>query len=95
MLLFLFRPAPGQAYAGAVFAVRIDALATRGQVLNTVVTIADPEGRVQPSNSIPVRLTAVPEPSALIYVASASVVALPVGLWRLRCRTPESGLPIC
>ena len=37
VLLFLFKPAPGQTYTGTVFAVQIDALTTPGQPLHWLV----------------------------------------------------------
>jgi hypothetical protein len=69
ILLSLFKPAPGQTYTGTIFAVQIDQATILGQSLETIVNTADPSGRVDPSNAIPVRLTAVPEASAFTQTA--------------------------
>ena len=93
ILVFLFKPAPGQIYTGTVFSVQIDALTAPGQVPDTVVTIAAPAGQVQPSNGIAVRLTPFPVPSSLTLTASGRSWRS-IGLWRFKSLTPESGLPI-
>ena len=76
ILLFLFKPAPGQTYTGTIFAVQIDQATIPGQSLETIVTIADPSGRVDPSNAIPVRLTAVPEASGFTLTAAGFLLVL-------------------
>ena len=86
VLLFFFKPAPGQHYTGVVFAIQIDDESAAGDVLNTVVTIEDRAGQVSPSDGVQVRLTVVPEPGSLILAGCALLGGL--GLQRRLFRSP-------